>query len=65
MRKVFLRKMMIIYKMNEKICCLNRVKLDDNLKFLEFIEKFEVVCVGIVEFGKMMKDFVFIIYGLK
>lgn len=44
---------------------LNRAKLDDNAKLLEFTEKLEAACVGTVESGKMTKDLALIIHGSK
>ena len=55
---------MVIYKRNDNIC-LNRAKLDDNSKLLEFTEKLEAACVGTVESGKMTKDLALIIHGSK
>lgn len=42
-----------------------RAKLDDNAKLLEFTEKLEAACIGVVESGKMTKDLALIIHGSK
>ncbi|EYU41406.1 hypothetical protein MIMGU_mgv1a005492mg [Erythranthe guttata] len=41
----------------------HRAKLDDNAKLLEFTEKLEAACIGVVESGKMTKDLALIIHG--
>ncbi|KAG6385809.1 hypothetical protein SASPL_154690 [Salvia splendens] len=43
----------------------HRAKLDDNAKLLEFTEKLEAACIGVVESGKMTKDLALIIHGSK
>ena len=43
----------------------NRTKLDDNPRLLDFTEKLEAACVGIVESKKMTKDLVHLIHGPK
>ena len=44
---------------------LNRAKLDDNTKLLEFTQKLEEACIGSVESGKMTKDLALILHGPK
>ncbi|KAL0423410.1 UNVERIFIED_CONTAM: Isocitrate dehydrogenase [NADP] [Sesamum radiatum] len=44
---------------------LPRAKLDGNAKLLEFTEKLEAACIGVVEAGKMTKDLALIIHGSK
>lgn len=44
---------------------LCRAKLDDNAKLLDFTEKLEAACIGVVEAGKMTKDLALIIHGSK
>ncbi|WVY91320.1 hypothetical protein V8G54_036834 [Vigna mungo] len=41
----------------------HRAKLDDNAKLLDFTEKLEAACIGVVEAGKMTKDLALIIHG--
>jgi isocitrate dehydrogenase len=44
---------------------VDRAKLDENPKLLDFTEKLEAACVGVVESGKMTKDLALIINGPK
>lgn len=44
---------------------LDRAKLDDNAKLLDFTQKLEEACIGTVESGKMTKDLALIIHGPK
>lgn len=44
---------------------VDRAKLDDNAKLLDFTEKLEAACIGVVEAGKMTKDLALIIHGSK
>lgn len=46
-------------------CVLYRAKLDENPRLLDFTEKLEAACVGVVESGKMTKDLALIIHGSK
>ncbi|KAG4966522.1 hypothetical protein AAZX31_14G195800 [Glycine max] len=43
----------------------HRAKLDDNAKLLDFTEKLEAACIGVVEAGKMTKDLALILHGSK
>lgn len=43
----------------------DRAKLDDNAKLLDFTEKLEAACIGVVEAGKMTKDLALILHGSK
>ncbi|XP_031486751.1 isocitrate dehydrogenase [NADP] isoform X2 [Nymphaea colorata] len=43
----------------------HRAKLDNNERLLDFTEKLEAACVGIVESGKMTKDLALLIHGPK
>ncbi|CAA2990724.1 isocitrate dehydrogenase [NADP] [Olea europaea subsp. europaea] len=43
----------------------HRAKLDDNAKLLDFTEKLEAACIGVVESGKMTKDLALILHGSK
>ncbi|KAL3638388.1 hypothetical protein CASFOL_017759 [Castilleja foliolosa] len=43
----------------------HRAKLDDNAKLLEFTEKLEAACIGVVESGNLTKDLALIIHGTK
>lgn len=43
--------------------CVNRAKLDNNARLLDFTEKLEAACVGAVESGKMTKDLALLIHG--
>ncbi|CAA6661057.1 unnamed protein product [Spirodela intermedia] len=43
----------------------HRAKLDDNSRLLDFSEKLEAACVGVVEAGKMTKDLALLIHGSK
>ncbi|KAF7135432.1 hypothetical protein RHSIM_Rhsim08G0020800 [Rhododendron simsii] len=43
----------------------HRAKLDDNARLLDFTEKLEAACIGVVESGKMTKDLALIIHGSK
>ncbi|KAL0359908.1 UNVERIFIED_CONTAM: Isocitrate dehydrogenase [NADP] [Sesamum angustifolium] len=43
----------------------HRAKLDGNAKLLDFTEKLEAACIGVVEAGKMTKDLALIIHGSK
>lgn len=47
------------------ISLLNRAKLDENARLLDFTEKLEAACVGCVESGKMTKDLALLIHGSK
>lgn len=40
-----------------------RARLDDNARLLDFSEKLEAACVGVVEAGKMTKDLALLIHG--
>ncbi|CAI0547378.1 unnamed protein product [Linum tenue] len=42
-----------------------RAKLDDNAALLDFTQKLEAACIGVVESGKMTKDLALIIHGSK
>jgi isocitrate dehydrogenase len=44
---------------------LNRAKLDDNARLLNFSQKLEAACVGAVESGKMTKDLALLMHGSK
>ena len=44
---------------------VNRAKLDENARLLDFTEKLEVACIGTVESGKMTKDLALLIHGSK
>lgn len=44
---------------------VNRAKLDNNARLLDFTEKLEAACIGTVESGKMTKDLALIIHGSK
>lgn len=52
-------------KWKYKRCLLNRAKLDDNAKLLDFTLKLEAACIGTVESGKMTKDLALILHGPK
>jgi len=43
----------------------DRAKLDGNAKLLDFTEKLEAACIGVVEAGKMTKDLALILHGSK
>ncbi|CAJ1958291.1 unnamed protein product [Sphenostylis stenocarpa] len=43
----------------------HRAKLDGNARLLEFTEKLEAACIGIVESGKMTKDLALLVHGPK
>ncbi|KAJ0100473.1 hypothetical protein Patl1_20942 [Pistacia atlantica] len=43
----------------------HRAKLDDNARLLDFTEKLEAACIGVVEAGKMTKDLALLIHGSK
>ncbi|KAJ8759216.1 hypothetical protein K2173_006676 [Erythroxylum novogranatense] len=43
----------------------HRAKLDDDARLLDFTEKLEAACIGVVESGKMTKDLALIIHGSK
>lgn len=47
------------------MCLIDRAKLDDNAKLLDFTQKLEEACIGTVESGKMTKDLALIIHGPK
>lgn len=51
--------------MELKCLYADRAKLDDNAKLLDFTEKLEAACVGVVESGKMTKDLALILHGSK
>ncbi|KAJ8764901.1 hypothetical protein K2173_010366 [Erythroxylum novogranatense] len=42
-----------------------KAKLDDDARLLDFTEKLEAACIGVVESGKMTKDLALIIHGSK
>ncbi|PNX99978.1 isocitrate dehydrogenase, partial [Trifolium pratense] len=44
---------------------VDRAKLDNNPTLLEFTEKLEAACIGVVEAGKMTKDLALILHGSK
>lgn len=44
---------------------VNRAKLDDNSRLLDFTEKLEAACVATVEQGKMTKDLALLLHGAK
>ena len=44
---------------------INRAKLDNDARLLDFTEKLEAACIGAVESGKMTKDLALIIHGSK
>lgn len=44
---------------------IDRAKLDDNERLLDFTQKLEAACIETVESGKMTKDLALIIHGSK
>lgn len=44
---------------------VNRAKLDDNSRLLDFTEKLEAACIATVEQGKMTKDLALLLHGSK
>ncbi|PIN18497.1 Isocitrate dehydrogenase (NADP(+)) [Handroanthus impetiginosus] len=43
----------------------HRAKLDDNARLLDFTNKLEAACIGVIKSGKMTKDLALIIHGPK